>query len=498
MKSTNPTWDAGRFFKTLTYFEAIPVLSWFQRFLQSSPTSQSISMSTVNDSVILVAGASGGVGQRVVQQLVAQGYFVRALVRDLQRGQAIFGDAVEVIDGNVTIPETLTAAVVKHVRAVIWCIGPRVQPVEGDTPDRAKYYQGIKFYLPEVVGDTPEAVDYQGIQHLLAAVGDQLRSSPTGEKPVFDFSTSSRSIETWGALDDVVMGGVSEGSIRWEDQAALFVGNVSTANSGGFSSIRTRNLAPVLDLSDYEGIKLRVRGDGNRYKCLLRSDDRWDSLAYSYSFDTVATEWIDVSIPFSSLIPVFRAKTLPNAEPLNTSRICSFQLMLSKFEYDGGLNPKFQAGSFALSMATITAYGGPILPKFVLVSSAGVTRPTRPGINLEEEPPAVRLNDQLGGILTWKLRGEAIVRESGIPYTIIRPCALTEEPGGKQLTIEQGDNLRGKISRTDVATLCVQALNSPNACNTTFEVRAEDAPAVTDGAALFSGLQVDRSNPTAS
>jgi len=32
----------------------------------------------------------------------------------------------------------------------------------GDTPDRAKYNQGVKFYQPEIVGDTPETVEYLG------------------------------------------------------------------------------------------------------------------------------------------------------------------------------------------------------------------------------------------------------------------------------------------------------------------------------------------------
>ena len=126
---------------------------------------------------------------------------------------------------------------------------------------------------------------------------------------------------------------------------------------------------------------------------------------------------------------------------------------------------------FALEVESIKAYGGETLPQFVLVSSAGVTRPGRPGINLEEEPPAVRLNDQLGGILTWKLKGEDSLRASGIPYTIIRPCALTETAGGKELIFEQGDNIRGKISREDVAELCVQALKQTKACNVTFEVK---------------------------
>lgn len=60
------------------------------------------------------------------------------------------------------------------------------------------------------------------------------------------------------------------------------------------------------------------------------------------------------------------------------------------------------------------------------ISSAGVTRPNRPGIDVSAEPPAVKLNDALGGLLTFKLRGEEAVVASGVPFAIIRPVALTE------------------------------------------------------------------------
>ena len=64
-----------------------------------------------------------------------------------------------------------------------------------------------------------------------------------------------------------------------------------------------------------------------------------------------------------------------------------------------------------------------------------------------QEPPAVRMNDALGGLLTWKLAGEDLIRESGIPYTIVRPVALTDEPAGADLEVAQGDEIKGKISR---------------------------------------------------
>jgi uncharacterized protein YbjT (DUF2867 family) len=290
----------------------------------------------------------------------------------------------------------------------------------------------------------------------------------------------------------VVMGGVSASNMQFVEDTALFTGNVSTANSGGFASVRTTNFTPPFNLSGYEGIELRVRGDGKRYKIFLRTEAVWDGIGYSYSFDTVANTWIDVRISFADFIPVFRAKTVKDCPPIEKSKIRSFQLMLSKFEYDGALNPKFSDGGFSLQLQSIKAYYGTNLPQFVLVSSAGVTRPGRPGINLDEEPPAVRLNDQLGGILTWKLKGEDSLRESGIAYTIIRPCALTEEAGGKELIFEQGDNIRGKISREDVAELCVRSLQFSNACNVTFEVKQkEDNANYIDWQRLFSDLQTD-------
>lgn len=486
-------WDLGRFFQTLAYFDAIPFFSWIMQLLQGRANdNKNRATGGKRVGVILVAGATGGVGKRVVRRLIERGYKVRSLVRDADKAKVILGDDVELVVGDITKPETLTDAMMA-IQAVVCCTAVRVQPVEGDTPDRAKYNQGIKFYQPEIVGDTPERVEYQGVKNLVQTAAKHFNSVSADEKLIFDFTHPSSDLKNiWGAVDDVVMGGVSESDIRLVDGTALFTGNVSTANSGGFVSVRTRNFDPPFNLSGYEGIELRLRGDGKRYKFFIRTESRWDGIAYSYSFDTVANEWITVRVPFTELVPVFRAKTAKDAPTCDTSNICSFQLMLSKFEYDGELNPKFEPGGFALQVESIKAYGGAKLPRFVLVSSAGVTRPGRPGINLEEEPPAVRLNDQLGGILTWKLRGEDSVRESGVPYTIIRPCALTEEPGVKTLIFEQGDNIKGKVSRDAIAALCMQTLEQPQACNVTFEVKEKEGGyQPIDWQSLFNHLQPD-------
>ncbi len=481
-------WEVGRLWQTLTYFEVIPLINCWQRIFKRSQAQISDHQQT--NMVILVAGATGGVGKRVVKKLLEQNYRVRALVRNASQAQNILGDQVELFEADITIPETLQPMIMQGVNTVICCTGTKVQPVEGDTPTREKYYQGIKFYLPEVV-DTPELVEYTGVKNLVKVVSQSIPGA--NNKLIFDFTYPNTDLkETWGAIDDVVMGGVSQSNIRLADNKAIFAGIVSTDNNGGFASVRTRNFSPPMDLRDYTGIELKVIGDGKRYKFITRCEGKWDGIGYCYSFDTVDNLPTTIHIPFKNLIPVFRAKTVTEADDFDASQVYSMQLMLSKFEYDGELNPKFEPGSFSLQVESIRAYGDTIKPQFIQISSAGVTRPNRPGLNLELEPPAVRMNEQLGGILTWKLRGEEVIRDSGLTYTIIRPCALTENPGNKILFAEQGDNLKGQVSREAVAELCIQAMNLPEAVNKTFEVKELEQEGETNWRSLFNSLQPDK------
>ncbi len=378
-------WKASRLFQTLAYFGVVPFIGsvkWLQKlFGEKTP------QATKTSEVVLVVGANGGVGKRVVARLQKRGYQVRSLVRDAKKAQKVLGKNVEIVTADITKPETLTAEIFKDVSQIICCTGTRVQPVEGDTPNRDKYNQGVKFFMPQVMED-PQLVEYEGMKNLVAAAKPQLQ--PSNEKILFDFTNPTQDLkQTWGALDDVVMGGVSESSIRLTDSGAVFSGNVSTENSGGFVSVRTRNFNPPMNLLGSAGIELRVKGDGKRYKFFLRCEDKWDGVGYCYSFDTVYNIWTTIRIPFKDLTPVFRAKVVENAQPFNPSQIYSCQLMLSKFEYNRELNPKFSPGFFQLEVESIKTYGSDELPKFVLVSSAGVTRPGRPGLNLDEQIPIV-------------------------------------------------------------------------------------------------------------
>ncbi|KMZ70557.1 NADH:ubiquinone oxidoreductase complex I intermediate-associatedprotein 30 [Zostera marina] len=476
------SWDLGRFVKTLYFFNAPSspariVETLLGKILSSASTAQMAKPMQTSD-VVLVVGATGGVGRRVVDILRKKGSAVRVLVRNKDKATTMLGSDVDMIIGDITKPSTLDPENFKGVRKVVNAASVIVGPKEGDTPDRDKYKQGIKFFEPEIKGDSPEMVEYIGIQNLINVVKNSLGVGDG--KVLFEAEDNESETLTWGALDDVVMGGVSEGKFQIDPSGSeksgptgVFKGTVSTANNGGFCSIRTKNFSSPEDLSAYDGLELRVKGDGCRYKFIVRTSADWDTIGYTAGFNTVKGQWQSIQIPFSSLKPIFRAKTVFGAPPFDSSEINSLQLMFSKFEFDGKLNPTFKEGAFELPLSSIKAYiKEPITPRFVHVGSAGVTRTDRPGLDLSKQPPAVRLNKELGSILTYKLKGEDLIRESGIPYAIVRPCALTEEPAGADLIFDQGDNITGKISREEIAQICIAIMESPYASRKTFEVKS--------------------------
>lgn len=156
----------------------------------------------------------------------------------------------------------------------------------------------------------------------------------------------------WGPLDDVVMGGVSESSFVIAGGIGTFSGAVSTDNNGGFCGCRTKAITPALELGGYKALRLRVRGDGRRYKFIVRDSYAWNGIAWSQSFEPAAAEWQDVDLPFDRFLPTIFAKRVPGAQ-LNKNAICTLQITYSKFEYDDQLNPAFGAGPFELCVESI-------------------------------------------------------------------------------------------------------------------------------------------------
>jgi uncharacterized protein YbjT (DUF2867 family) len=357
-QSPQQTWDIKRFWQTLTYFEVFPFFNCLQRFLlgQNDSKRQPIIEEANPMTTILVLNATSTVGSQVVNHLLNRQLRVRILDKNIEAAHSNFGDRVEIYDFNHLSPD-----IFQSVLAVINC----------------------------------EAIaDGQQYPELLNLARENL---PSPDRMIFDFTQPTEALKLlWGAVDDVVMGGVSRSQIQFSRDRAIFSGQVSTANNGGFASVRNRNFSPPLNLSDYEGLELRIQGDGKRYKFITRCEGKWDGISYCYSFDSFNNIPQTIRIPFKALIPVFRAKTVPEQGKFDPTAVYSLQLMYSKFEYDGGLNPTFSPGFFSLEIEQIKAYAASPRPQWIQL---------QPPITASLlEPP------------------ESLLRQSGLTYCFI-PCS---------------------------------------------------------------------------
>ena len=134
------------------------------------------------------------------------------------------------------------------------------------------------------------------------------------------------------------------------------------------------------------------------------------------------------------------------------------------------------------------------LKRFVFVSSCGVLR--------KDSFPFNILN--AFGVLDAKLQGEAAIKASGLPYTIIRPARLIDGPytsydlntllraktdGKKGVVIGTGDTLNGETSRIDVANACIECLNYDTTVNQAFEIiNSGERPPTINWERLFSQI----------
>merc|ERR1712079_661553 len=136
---------------------------------------------------------------------------------------------------------------------------------------------------------------------------------------------------------------------------------------------------------------------------------------------------------------------------------------------------KAQIEAFAEGRAAM----GPV----VLCSSMGTTEPT--GF-LEE------LGN--GHIGFFKLNEEAFLMASGLPYTIVKPCGLTDDAGGKRELLSGHDD-EMKVSppivpRADVARVMVAAIFSPEtATGLRFDLCSREGTPTTDLGKFFDGAR---------
>lgn len=123
---------------------------------------------------------------------------------------------------------------------------------------------------------------------------------------LFDFSSSS-DWSGWEIQNDVVMGGKSSSDLsRSKEGNAVFTGDVSLRNNGGFASVQYHFTSK--DIRGYAKAVIRLKGDGKQYQFRIKASLN-ERAAYIYTFKT-SGEWQTIEIPLNKMEPSYRGNKL--------------------------------------------------------------------------------------------------------------------------------------------------------------------------------------------
>lgn len=152
--------------------------------------------------------------------------------------------------------------------------------------------------------------------------------------------------QRWYAVNDGVMGGVSQSGFHVAEGEGRFAGDTSLANGGGFASVRREPAAFERTLVAADGIALRVRGDGRTYQLRLKSRALDEGSAYRVAFTPNAGEWQTLRFGWSEFEAVRRGKRLTRAPVLAPGSIYQLGLLIADRK----------AGPFCLRLAQLDAW----------------------------------------------------------------------------------------------------------------------------------------------
>lgn len=159
--------------------------------------------------LVLVAGATGGVGQITTAKLIEQNSFkVRVLTRKESKARKMFGDRVEIAIGDIRKPETLIEAT-KDVKYILCCTGTSAFPSsKWDFDIENSFFDWVKIYFDSdfrnlKANNSPQQVDRDGVINLVNAAPKDLKrfvfvsSCGVLRKDTFPYSL----LNSFGVLD---------------------------------------------------------------------------------------------------------------------------------------------------------------------------------------------------------------------------------------------------------------------------------------------------------
>jgi NADH dehydrogenase [ubiquinone] 1 alpha subcomplex assembly factor 1 len=161
---------------------------------------------------------------------------------------------------------------------------------------------------------------------ILLSVSAQV-ATQEATRTLFEFA-GPEAARQWQAVNDGVMGGVSDGRFRIAPDTTMeFFGTLSLENNGGFASVRSK--PADLDVKAGDTIVVRVKGDGREYVLNLYTTSRRMAFSYRAPLPTMKDEWTEVSVPVTEFIPTAFGRRVQGMGPVQPDQIVGLGFMLS-------------------------------------------------------------------------------------------------------------------------------------------------------------------------
>jgi len=221
---------------------------------------------------IVIYGGTGYYGQKVVEKLIQKGQSVKVVSRNRTKARKIFGDKVEIFQGDVTNYETIVESL-KNVSSIVICLSAM----------SSKLIKKMKQIERDAVLIIMEEAKKADVSRLVYMSGYEMR-----EQLLLDLK-----IPEFGEIKIEIESRISQSNFNWTILGAAaafeiffaFVRNGKMIVPGG-----GRNAIPSISAEDVGEIAAQtvMRNDLNKRRIRLTSPE-------AYSFPEVATKISDIS-----------------------------------------------------------------------------------------------------------------------------------------------------------------------------------------------------------
>ncbi len=102
----------------------------------------------------------------------------------------------------------------------------------------------------------------------------------------------------WMIINDGVMGGISDGQARLDEDSLVFFGSLSLENNGGFASVRSR--FNRYDFSEFKTLTIRFKAQGGNFSLMFEQSRYFYNPYFALGLKP-SEDWQEITIALRDL-----------------------------------------------------------------------------------------------------------------------------------------------------------------------------------------------------